>query len=59
MDLKLLSLWLSIQALNMKTLLKIKEPFVLKRSEGSSIGIYIIESKVEYLQHFSEIEKEQ
>lgn len=37
---------------------KLKEPFVLKQcSEGSSIGIYIIESKVEYLQHFSEIEK--
>ncbi|MBI73730.1 MAG: D-alanine--D-alanine ligase [Gammaproteobacteria bacterium] len=37
---------------------KIKEPFVLKQcSEGSSIGIYIIESKEEYLQHFSEIEK--
>ena len=37
---------------------KFKEPFVLKQcSEGSSIGIYIIESKVEYLQHFSEIEK--
>ena len=37
---------------------KLKEPFVLKQcSEGSSIGIYIIESKEEYLQHFSEIEK--
>jgi D-alanine-D-alanine ligase len=37
---------------------KLKEPFVLKQcSEGSSIGIYIIESKAEYLQHFSEIEK--
>ena len=37
---------------------KLKEPFVLKQcSEGSSIGIYIIESQVEYLQHFSEIEK--
>ena len=37
---------------------KLEEPFVLKQcSEGSSIGIYIIESKEEYLQHFSEIEK--
>ena len=37
---------------------KLKEPFVLKQcSEGSSIGIYIIESKEGYLQHFSEIEK--
>ena len=37
---------------------KLKEPFVLKQcSEGSSIGIYIIESKDEYIQHFSEIEK--
>ena len=37
---------------------KLKEPFVLKQcSEGSSIGIYIIQSKEEYLQHFSEIEK--
>ena len=37
---------------------KLKEPFVLKQcSEGSSIGIYIIESKEEYLTHFSEIEK--
>ncbi len=37
---------------------KLKEPFVLKQcSEGSSIGIYIIESKEEYLQQFSEIEK--
>ena len=37
---------------------KFKEPFVLKQcSEGSSIGIYIIQSKEEYLQHFSEIEK--
>lgn len=37
---------------------KLKEPFVLKQcSEGSSIGIYIIESKEKYLQHFSEIEK--
>ena len=37
---------------------KLKEPFVLKQcSEGSSIGIYIIESKEEYLQYFSEIEK--
>ena len=37
---------------------KLKEPFVLKQcSEGSSIGIYIIESKEEYLQHFSAIEK--
>jgi len=37
---------------------KLKEPFVLKQcSEGSSIGIYIIESKDEYLQYFSEIEK--
>ena len=37
---------------------KLKEPFVLKQcSEGSSIGIYIIESKEEYSQHFSEIEK--
>ena len=37
---------------------KLKEPFVLKQcSEGSSIGIYVIESKEGYLQHFSEIEK--
>jgi len=37
---------------------KLKEPFVLKQcSEGSSIGIYIIESREEYLSHFSEIEK--
>ena len=37
---------------------KLKEPFVLKQcSEGSSIGIYIIENKEKYLQHFSEIEK--
>ena len=37
---------------------KLKEPFVLKQcSEGSSIGIYIIQSKDEYLQYFSEIEK--
>ncbi len=37
---------------------KLKEPFVLKQcSEGSSIGIYIIQSKEEYLQYFSEIEK--
>ena len=37
---------------------KLKEPFVLKQcSEGSSIGIYIIEGKEEYLQHFSEIER--
>ncbi len=37
---------------------KLKEPFVLKQcSEGSSIGIYIIQSKEEDLQHFSEIEK--
>ena len=41
-----------------KIIKKLKEPFVLKQcSEGSSIGIYIIESKEEYLQHFSEIEK--
>ena len=37
---------------------KLKEPFVLKQcSEGSSIGIYIIENREEYLKHFSEIEK--
>ena len=37
---------------------KLKEPFVLKQcSEGSSIGIYIIENKEEYLQHSYEIEK--
>ena len=37
---------------------ELKEPFVLKQcSEGSSIGIYIIESREEYLDHFSEIEK--
>ena len=41
-----------------KIIKKLKEPFVLKQcSEGSSIGIYIIETKEEYLQHFSEIEK--
>ena len=37
---------------------ELKEPFVLKQcSEGSSIGIYIIESRQDYLNHFSEIEK--
>ncbi len=37
---------------------KLKVPFVLKQSsEGSSIGIYIIESRKEYLKHVSEIEK--
>ncbi len=37
---------------------KLKEPFVLKQcSEGSSIGIYIIQSQEEYLQYFSEFEK--
>ncbi len=39
---------------------ELKEPFVLKQcSEGSSIGIYIVESKEEYLDHFSELEKKQ
>ena len=37
---------------------ELKEPFVLKQcSEGSSIGIYIIENKEEYSSCFSEIEK--
>ena len=36
---------------------ELKEPFVLKQcSEGSSIGIYIIENKEEYSSCFSEIE---
>ena len=37
---------------------KLSEPFVLKQcSEGSSIGIFIIESREQYSVHFSEIVK--
>lgn len=37
---------------------ELKEPFVLKQcSEGSSIGIFIVENREEYLDHFSELEK--
>tara|TARA_B100000959_G_C14997905_1_gene631515 strand:- start:24002 stop:24925 length:924 start_codon:yes stop_codon:yes gene_type:complete len=37
---------------------ELSKPFVLKQcSEGSSIGIFIIENKDQYLTHFSEIEK--
>ena len=37
---------------------KLSEPFVLKQcSEGSSIGIFMIESREQYLSHFSEIVK--